>query len=327
MKTPDQAVGWGEVRAQEMRTFGWLRSSAPAPGAADRLTDRALHAAAANPDHSEAGRAAAAHSLRARSITVSPWRVRVESFLRQEDLERGEAFFFHGARRWFSALAALGATTAIGLIAWRATSAPDLDLRPSAAAAAIAAIALALWFIASVLRARPARLTVLGGDDIALRRMLRVELKPFGHVARMDAPDAPIVSSAAGYRALARRLRSRIALNFASAVSRRAPLLVRASEAWTPLVRRLLTDSSDAVIVDLSDSLEPLHAVTEGDVALNRCVFVTLWGRIDEAEAALRDAHIDAPCFFYAPDGEMQRRSRFRAALLSAMRASQGFPA
>jgi hypothetical protein len=188
-------------------------------------------------------------------------------------------------------------------------------------------LAFAFWFVASVLRERPARICLLGGDDVALRRMLRSELRPFGHVARLDAPDAPVVRSAADYRALARRMDDRLRLNFAATVSPRAPLSIRASTAWGPLVRQLLTDSSDAVMIDLSEGSDLLQVIADGNVALERCVFVTLWGRIDEAEAALRDAGIGAPCFFYAPDGEMQRRTAFRAALLNAMRATHGVPA
>lgn len=311
----------GDVRAHEMRTFDALRAPAPAPDAVARLSDRALRIAAANPDHSEAARAAIAEALRARRIAPEPWRVAVESFIRARDLERGQALFFgwsRTARLWLASLARLGALAVVALIGYRAFAANGAAVATPQIAAAAAATLLfaAAWAVAVAFRRHPARVLVLGGRDIALQRMIERELRPFGHIARPDAPDGPYVRNAADYRALARRMGKRIRLNFATALSTREALPVRASEAWRPLVRQLLADSSDVLIVDLSESVD-LAALEQRE----RCVFVTLWGGIDAAEAALRQAGIDAPCFFYAPDGEMQRRGQFRAAMLAAIRA------
>jgi len=56
-------------------------------------------------------------------------------------------------------------------------------------------------------------------------------------------------------------------------------------------------------------------------------VFVALWGKLEEAEAALRERGISAVVHHYAPDGEIQRRPAFRAAMLAAMRATHHVPA
>lgn len=82
-------------------------------------------------------------------------------------------------------------------------------------------------------------------------------------------------------------------------------------------------DSSDAIVVDLSDGGSwALAACIQAEGAASRCVFVALWGRLEEAEAALRAAGLSQRVFPYAPDGEMQRRPLFRAAMLEAMRAT-----
>jgi hypothetical protein len=51
-------------------------------------------------------------------------------------------------------------------------------------------------------------------------------------------------------------------------------------------------------------------------------VFVSLWGKTEEAQAALSRLGFANSCFHYAPDGEIQRRAEFRAAVLAAMRAT-----
>ncbi|HRO03056.1 MAG TPA: hypothetical protein PLS69_05580, partial [Terricaulis sp.] len=100
MDTPDQAAGGGDWRMQlrEMRTLGALRAEAPPREAAERLSDRALVAAAQNPDHSKAGRAAAADAARARNVSLTPWRLRVPGFIRPADLMDGEKLFFGWGR-------------------------------------------------------------------------------------------------------------------------------------------------------------------------------------------------------------------------------------
>jgi hypothetical protein len=103
--------------------------------------------------------------------------------------------------------------------------------------------------------------------------------------------------------------------------------LVRTSDAWWRMVARLLMDSSDVIVVDLSQVTEgtawELDAIQQED-ALARCVFVAIWGKLEAAGASLRARGIDAPIHAYAPDGEMQRRAPFRAAMLGAMRATHG---
>jgi hypothetical protein len=58
-----------------------------------------------------------------------------------------------------------------------------------------------------------------------------------------------------------------------------------------------------------------------------RAVIVADWSNLEAAEAALQDWIANAPCFAYAPDGEIQRRGLFRAAMLAAMRAAHGMSA
>lgn len=100
MTSHDQADSGGDWRMQlsEMRTVAGLRADAPAREAAERLTDRALIAAAQNPDHSEAGRAAAAEAARARNVTVTPWRLRVPGFIKPADVAKGPRLFFGWGR-------------------------------------------------------------------------------------------------------------------------------------------------------------------------------------------------------------------------------------
>lgn len=139
-----------------------------------------------------------------------------------------------------------------------------------------------------------------------------------------------VVTNARDYRNLARRLRDRIGLNTQVAFVSKEAFLVRTSDAWWRMVVRLLMDSTDTIVVDLSQvsagTAWELDVITEEGVA-GRCVFVALWGKLEEAEAALTARGIDAPVFHYAPDGEMQRRRPFRAAMLQAMGATHGAPA
>ncbi|MBC7769473.1 MAG: hypothetical protein H7124_11865 [Phycisphaerales bacterium] len=114
-------------------------------------------------------------------------------------------------------------------------------------------------------------------------------------------------------------------LNLATALSAREAMPVRAAPHWRQLALQLIAASSDALVVDLTDGAAILDDVRE-EARQGRCVFVTLWGRIDAAEAALAAAGFDAPIFHYAPDGEIQRRRKFRAAMLTAMRATHRVP-
>lgn len=308
-----------------MRTLGPLRQSAPARDAVERLSDRALRAAIFNPDHSEAARAVAAEALRARRITLAPWRASVRGFLRQQDLADPRRSFFGWRWRQRSVAMALTRFSALALVVAAASAGlggPIADARFEMAMAAGVVIGGAWWLIAVAFRQRPARLLYHGaGEEGPLRAMIRDELRIFGNVVRMAAPDAPVVRAAGDYRALARRMRSRVRLNLATALSSREALPAAAAPPWRGLALQLIAGSSDAILVDLSQGSAPLDDLRD-EAQAGRCVFVALWGRIEAAEAALAAAGIDAPCFFYAPDGEMQRRQRFRDAVIAAMCAT-----
>jgi hypothetical protein len=101
--------------------------------------------------------------------------------------------------------------------------------------------------------------------------------------------------------------------------------MVRTSDAWWRMTAQLLMDSSDAIVMDLSQMSEgvgwELDLIRESRAA-RRVVFIALWGKLEEAEAALAARGIDAVVHHYAPDGEIQRRLQFRAAMLAAMRAT-----
>lgn len=333
MKSADQAQGQGEgsgVQAQDMRTLSALRAPAPPREAVERLSDRALRAAIVNPDHSEAARQAVAEAMRARRISPAPWRAGVRGFLRPEDMHGVERRLFGWPWRRRVLVMSLARFSAIAIVAIAANAGiggPAVDPRWFAALAVIVGASWALWLLMVALRQRPARLLYHGaGDEGPLRAMIRDELRIFGNTVRMDAPEAPVVRSAGDYRALARRMRSRVRLNLATALSSREALPVAAAPHWRGLTLQLIANSSDAILVDLSDGAGVLDGLRD-EAQAGRCVFVTLWGRLEAAEAALATAGIDAPCFFYAPDGEMQRRSRFRAAIIAAMRATHRVPA
>jgi hypothetical protein len=231
-----------------------------------------------------------------------------------------------------------------------------------------------IWFFASILRRKPARLLLLrkfNNRDLAepLERMIAHELRAYGHVASLSdkfirrdyfgwvqmallsitnplaaiwfvvglpvrfvwrlfdrsAMGPATVTNARDYRNLARRLRDRIGLNAQIALVSKEAFLVRTSDAWWKMVVRLLMDSCDAIVVDLSQvtagTAWELDVIAD-ESAAKRCVFVALWGKLEEAEAALAVRGIQATVHHYAPDGEIQRRRPFRAAMLDAMRAT-----
>lgn len=94
-----------------------MRAGSPHPDEVERLSDRALRAAALNPDHSDGARAAAAEALRARRLSPEPWRVRVPSFLSARDLERGDQIFFGfwpAVRTWLGCAFRVGVIVAVG---------------------------------------------------------------------------------------------------------------------------------------------------------------------------------------------------------------------
>lgn len=426
MKSPDQADSGGDwrVQLQDMRTVGALRAETPAAEAVERLSDRALKAAAQNPDHSEAGRAAAADAARARNVSVTSWRLRVPGFIKPADLQKGEKLFFGWGTRlrqraglgvW---LALLGVIIAAGVAVPATESALAIaEARGAAGASALAGgdffwtdessaplrallagepdferaylaeqigvglagvfgVLLLVWLAATWLRRKPARVLLLRKFNVRalaepLSRMIAHELRPFGHVATLSdkhirrdnwgwlqhlalsignplaliiliittpvrfvwrlfdrsAMGPAVVLNARDYRNLARRLRDRMGLNLQVALVSKEAFMVRTSDRWWRLVAHMLMESSDAIVVDLSQ----ISAGTEWELDMIQqqglaacCVFVALWGRLEEAEAHLRARGIDAIVHHYAPDGEMQRRALFRAAMLAAMRAKHG---
>src|SRR5262249_35566783 len=94
-----------------------------------------------------------------------------------------------------------------------------------------------VWLIASGFRLKPARLVILreqGKGSGVVRKMLRTELRPYGHMIGLSEK-AGSVSSAASYIALANGLRNRSWLNLRAAFARKETQGVRASDAWRPL--------------------------------------------------------------------------------------------
>jgi len=324
MKSSDQADSGGDwrVQLQDMRTISALRAGSPHPDEVERLSDRALRAAALNPDHSDGARAAAAEALRARRLSPEPWRVRVPSFLSARDLERGDALFFGWPRTlraglaWGALLALVGGVVlGFGLLA------------ASAALFGAGFAALTLWLALLAVRPKPARVCIvrpaLAIARTPLRAAIGAELRPYGHVVTLaSGVEGLVIKSAADYRARALELGNRVGLNLTNMSTRRETLALGASDAWRPLVLNLLLDSSDAIVVDLSDGGSWALEAIQREGAISRCVFVALWGKLEEADAALRAAGFSRRCFPYAPDGEMQRRPQFRAAMLAAMRAT-----
>lgn len=324
MKSSDQADSGGDwrVQLQDMRTISAMRAGSPHPDEVERLSDRALRAAALNPDHSEEARAAAAAALRARRLSAQPWRVRAPSFLNARDLEKGDALFFGWPRKLRAGLACVGV---LALIAGAVLAFGSLAA--SAALFGVAFAALVLWISMLALRLKPARVCVVcpafAAARAPLRRAIAGELRPYGHVVSLaSGMEGVVVRSAADYRARALELGNRMGLNLVNMGTRRETLALSASDAWRPLVLNLLLDSSDAIVVDLSDGGSWALAAIQAEGAIDRCVFVALWGRLEAAEAALRAAGLARRCYPYAPDGEMQRRPLFRAAMLEAMRAT-----
>lgn len=330
MSTLNQA-GDGRVQVRDMRTQNALRDANPSEDAVRRLSDRALMAAAQNPDHSEVARAAAAAELRARGANADPWHVTTPSFISAADLAKGDRLFFGWSRALRALAGWLCVAASVALAAlWIVRTASPASLGAMSDAfsllAGIAAGAFGIWLLASLLRLKPARIALLRPAETAsthapLRRMIARELRQYGHVVSLAAEQrGGAVQSASDYRARASAMGNLIGMNVSALVLTEA-MPLSASPGWRPLVFDLLARSCDAVVVDLSEGAQALDEAAQA-AALPRCVFVSLWGRVDEAQAALQARGVDAPCFYYAPDGEMQRKSAFRAAMLAAMRAA-----
>lgn len=400
MNPADQADTGGDWRMQlrDMRTLSDLRADTPQIDALRRLSDRALRAAAINPDHSEAARQAADEELRARNAGAGRWRIAVTGFIRPRDLERrGDKLFFgwgRATRLWsgraiyavFAMVVALAFLSPQGAVEIGDPAftfnilGAELDSELVFGVIGAAALsAIFIWFVSSALRRHPARVLLLRKFNVRavsmpLGRVIAHELRPYGHVASLSdkhirrdmfgwvqmallslsnplaaiwfvvglpirfawrlfdrsAMGPAVVLNARDYRNLARRLRDRIGLNVQVAMVAKEAFLVRTADTWWRLVVRLLMDSSDVIVVDLSQVSEGTAwelDVIRDENAGARCVFVSIWGRAAEAEAALRERGFPHDCFYYAPDGEMQRRGQFRVAMLAAMRATHGLGA
>jgi hypothetical protein len=233
---------------------------------------------------------------------------------------------------------------------------------------------LLIWFLASALRRKPARVLLLRKFNVRaysepLERAISNEFRPFGHIASLSDKfirrdtfgwvstavlslgnplalawfviGAPIrfvyrlfdrsgmgpavVLNARDFRNLARRLRDRIGLNLQVAFTSKEAFLVRTSDAWWRQVIRLFFDSSDVILVDLTKvtagTAWELDTIRDENLAA-RCVFIALWGQVEEAQAALAARGLTNACHAYAPDGHMVDRQRFRAAMLGAMSAT-----
>lgn len=387
MNAPDQAEAGGGWRMElrEMRTRAALRQASPPEDELRRLSDRALRAAIHNPDHSDAGRAAAEAELRARSASAERWRIVVPGFIKPKDLaRRGQKLFFgwgRAVRMWSGwgvylcllAILALVVSTELGVLSEAQAESISINIGMGVLGLLI------VWLVSSALRRHPARVLLLrkfNERHLAepLERMIAHELRPYGHTASLSdkyirrdyfgwvqmallslsnplaaawfviglpirfvwrlvdrsAMGPAVVMSARDYRNLARRLRDRIGLNLQVALVSKEAFLVRTSDAWWRMVVKLLFDSADVIVVDLSQVAEGTAwelDLLRAENALPRCVFVSLWGKLDEAEAALAARGIAAPVFHYAPDGEIQRRTPFRSAMLGAMCATHAVEA
>ena len=122
--------------------------------------------------------------------------------------------------------------------------------------------------------------------------------------------------------ALGHSLRHRLGLNLANGFARSETIRIKPAQNWRPLTTSLLLDSADAIVIDISDPAQSDWKLELARSAAPRCVFVSLWGQGEGAQAALVAAGFANPCHFYAPDGHMVNRAKFRAAMLGAMRAS-----
>ena len=251
-------------------------------------------------------------ALRANPASLAP---AVPGFISAKDLARGDQLFFGRTRALRRGLATLAALALVTLLGALGAAAFGLTI-PSELVAGAVSIALsfsALWFFASLLRRHPARVGYLGARlSHGADRFMR-ELRPYGHVitqsfpARAAAPDARGVASALG---------NRLMLNLRALCSDQQTLTL----APGPWVTTLLACSSDALIVDLSNGARQDWHLLQPEA--RRCVFVSAWGQHAQAEAAFASLDLPGQCFFYAPDGEIQRRGQFRAAMLAAMRAA-----
>lgn len=196
-------------RLRHMRTIAGLRGQDVHSNALGSLDPDALRAAADNPDHSEAGRAAASAALAASGETPGRWRLVVPGFIATRDLQRGQKLFFgwgRAVRKWsgLSIYAILGGVLALAALSpqqgplttetrfWFEWFGVRLDsdvLFTTIGLLTLAAIAV--WFLASALRRKPARVLLLRKFNVRalsrpLEKAISNEFRPFGHVASLS---------------------------------------------------------------------------------------------------------------------------------------------
>lgn len=237
----------------------------------------------------------------------------VPGFISAKDLARGDGLFFGAGRAVRRGLGALVVLAVLALLGAGAAAALHIGVaRELVPAAAVAALGFGvLWFFASLLRLHPARVCyVRARANHGARRFTR-ELRPYGHVIVYRAG-----GRAGDARHVASSLHNRLALNLRALCSDQQTLTLSAA----PEVTQLLARSSDALIIDLSNGRPADWDMIQGEAA--RCVFVSAWGAHAQAETAFAGLGVPGQCFFYAPDGEIQRRGQFRTAMLVAMRAA-----
>jgi len=240
------------------------------------------------------------------------------SFISAKDLVQGDKLFFGAGRMLRRGLATLSLLAGLGLMGAIALDVAGLRLGPASMFSfGAAALAFAgFWVLASLFRLRPARVCYMRPDLPLGGARFTHDLRPYGHVIAYRT-----ASNGAGKAKLgvvARRLSHRFALNLRNLFTDRQTLSLNAA----PELTQMLAQASDVLIVDLSagaprdwDLIQP---------QAKRCVFVSAWGQYEHAEAAFAALAAHGQCFYYAPDGEIQRRGQFRAAVLAAMRAAHG---
>ncbi|HVV32285.1 MAG TPA: hypothetical protein VHC73_03565 [Vitreimonas sp.] len=170
-----------------------------------------------------------------------------------------------------------------------------------------------LWLLTSIFGPHAARVSYMRANATHGGARFTRELRPFGH--------AVVYRTSGGGRAaspaeIAGALSNRVAMNLRALCADREVMTLKAASDATPA----LMQASDAVIVDLSDGAPADWNAIKPET--RRCVFVAAWGVHEQAEATFAALGVPGQCFFYAPDGEIQRRGQFRAAVLAAMRAA-----
>lgn len=271
--------------------------------------------------------------------------LRVPGFISAVDLDRGNILFFGAgflARQWLGVIAILALLVFAGLVLnsvhvhsigagvcgdpqitrWNVRVDPN-----ALCALLIAFLAFVGWLGFVLFRRKVARVAVLRTSRVRsvsgiTRKMMLSEMRAYGHLIGLTERNGQAVRNGHGLAALAHRLRHRTALNLRVPFARAEILSIAPSEAWRSLTMKLLLDSADAIVIDLSDPDGSAWKLDAARACAKRCVFIVLWGRGEAAEAALQQAGFTNPLHPYAPDGRMVDRAKLRAAMLGAMRTS-----